>query len=355
MPGPSGGRSASSTRNDRRKSLVPPPAAKDEIVAKGGRAHRTLPLGSVRTNERSPKSSHPPPPRPDARPSVAFIGLGAMGRPMAVRLVALGFPVRIFNRTRSVTKSMVGATVCNTPGECARGAQIVITMLSDAEALHSVLEGPFGILSTIADERQKPRAVVMDMSTIGRAAAVAIGKRVEQHGARFVDAPVSGSVVPAGKGELVALVGGTIRSVERVRPVLEGLCKKVIHAGGIGAGQTLKVVLNGLGAHHLVGFTSMLALGERAGLARDVVLEAFTNGAFATPSYVGKRDKLLARDYSAEFSLALALKDIALNLALQDELRYRLPVLRAILEDVQRGVFSGLGEQDLFALEKQYR
>ncbi len=320
-----------------------------------GKHVRTLPLGSVRADRERPKSSAPPPPAPGARPSVAFIGLGAMGRPMAVRLIALGFPVRIYNRSKSVTKTLIGGTVCNTPGECARGAEIVITMLSDADALHSVLEGPYGVLATLADERRKPRAVVMDMSTIGNAAAVAIGRRVEQHGARFVDAPVSGSVAPAGKGELVALVGGTIRSVERVRPVLDGLCKKVIHAGGIGMGQTLKVVLNGLGAHHLVGFTSMLALGERAGLARDVVLEAFTTGAFATPSYIGKRDKLLARDYTPEFSLNLALKDCSLNLALQDELKFRLPVLRAIVEDVQRGVFEGLGELDLFALEKHYK
>ena len=79
-------------------------------------------------------------------------------------------------------------------------------------------------------------------------------------------------------------------------------------------------MLNGIGAHHLVAFTSMLALGERAGLARDVLLDAFTTGAFATPSYVGKRDKLLARDFTPDFALALALKDCALNAALQEEL-----------------------------------
>jgi 3-hydroxyisobutyrate dehydrogenase len=227
-------------------------------------------------------------------------------------------------------------------------------MLSDAASLQAVLEGPHGVLATYAAERRSPRPVIIDMSTIGRAAAVKIGFRVEQNGARFVDAPVSGSVQPAGKGELVALVGGGVRSVERVRPVLEALCRKVIHAGPVGQGQALKVVLNGVGAHHLVGFTSMLALGERAGLARDVLLDAFTTGAFATPSYIGKRNKLLARDYTPEFSLALALKDVALNVALQHECQVALPVLRAIVSDLERGVSNGLGELDLFALEKQY-
>ena len=165
-------------------------------------------------------------------------------------------------------------------------------MLSDAEALATVLEGRDGVLATFLREKRKPRPVLVDMSTIGRGAAIAAGRRAEEHGARFVDAPVSGSVRPAGAGELIALVGGTVRSVERVRPVLAVLCKKIIHAGGVGQGQALKVVLNGVGAHHLVAFTSMLALGERAGLARDVLLDAFTTGAFATPSYVGKREKL---------------------------------------------------------------
>jgi 3-hydroxyisobutyrate dehydrogenase-like beta-hydroxyacid dehydrogenase len=293
------------------------------------------------------------------RPSigtVAFLGLGAMGRPMAARLLEQGVAVRVWNRSRGPEKALarLGATATSTPRECALGADIVITMLSDAEALASVLEGQDGVLAAFASERRKPRPVLMDMSTIGRKAAVAVGLRADAHGARFVDAPVSGSVRPAGRGELVALVGGTVRSVERVRPVLALLCRKLIHAGGVGQGQALKVVLNGVGAHHLVAFTSMLALGERGGLARDIVLDAFTTGAFASPSYVGKRDKVLARDFSPDFSLALALKDCALNRDLQEELGVTLPVHRAILEDIEQGVNAGLGELDLFALEKHY-
>ena len=296
--------------------------------------------------------------RPSATTSrtVAFLGLGGMGRPMAARLVEAGLPVRVWNRTRGPEKALakLGATPASTPRECAEGADVVITMLSDAEALASVLEGRDGVLATFANEHRNPRPVLVDMSTIGRKAAIAVGRRAEAHGARFVDAPVSGSVRPAGRGELLALVGGTIRSVERIRPILEVLCKKLIHAGGVGQGQALKIVLNGVGAHHLVAFTSMLALGERSGLARDILLDAFTTGAFASPSYVGKRDKVLARDFTPDFSLALALKDCALNRALQEELGVVLPVHRAIFEDIASGVKEGLGELDLFALEKHY-
>jgi 3-hydroxyisobutyrate dehydrogenase-like beta-hydroxyacid dehydrogenase len=291
-----------------------------------------------------------------AAATIAFIGLGAMGRPMAARLVEAGHEVSVFNRTRGPERVLakLGAAVFPTPRECAHGADVVITMLSDAEALASVLEGPNGVLAAFASERRKPRPVLVDMSTIGRQAAIAAGRRAEEHGARFVDAPVSGSVKPAGTGDLLALVGGTIQSVERVRPVLGVLCKRLIHAGGVGQGQALKVVLNGIGAHHFVAFASMIALGERAGLARDVLLDAFTNGAFATPSYIGKRDKLLARNYAADFALALALKDCQLNEALQAEVGLSLPVHHAILRDVGAGVKAGLGEQDLFGLEQYY-
>ena len=275
---------------------------------------------------------------------------------MAARLVQAGFTVRVYNRSRGPERPLVklGATACATPRECATGADFIITMLSDAEALATVLEGTDGVLAQLASERRKPRPVLVDMSTIGRSAAIAASRRVEAHGARFVDAPVSGSVKPAGTGDLLALVGGAVRSVERVRPVLSVLCKKVIHAGGIGQGQALKVVLNGIGAHHLVAFTSMLALGEGAGLARDVLLDAFTTGAFATPSYLGKRDKVLARDYAPDFALELALKDCELNVALQDEVGLTLPVHRAIVSDVAAGVREGNGALDLFSLEKHY-
>jgi 3-hydroxyisobutyrate dehydrogenase len=294
--------------------------------------------------------------RNERNATVAFLGLGAMGRPMARRLVASGFEVRVYNRTPTAATGLtkLGARPFTTPRECALGADVVVTMLSDAEALATVLEGRQGVLAAFAEERRSPRPVLLDMSTVGRAAAVAAARRVVVHGARFVDAPVSGSVGPAETGDLVALVGGSLKSVERVRPVLDALCKRVIHAGNVGQGQALKVVLNGVGAHHLVAFTSMLALGERAGLARDILLDAFTTGAFATPSYVGKRSKLLSRDYAPEFALALAMKDCTLNVDLQEEVGMSLPVQRAIVEDVAAGVAEGLGELDLFALERHY-
>jgi 3-hydroxyisobutyrate dehydrogenase-like beta-hydroxyacid dehydrogenase len=161
-------------------------------------------------------------------------------------------------------------------------------------------------------------------------------------------------VAPATRGELVAMVGGAKKDVRDAEPVLRAMCKRQILAGGVGQGQTLKVLLNGIGAHHFVAFGSMLALGERAGLSRETIVDAFTSGAFASPSYIGKRAKVLARDYAPEFSLALALKDAKLNIELQDEVGLRLDVLRTIARTLQSAVRGGLGEQDLYAIEKWF-
>ena len=274
-----------------------------------------------------------------------------MGAPMAANLVRNGFLVRIWNRTPGpiATLDELGASKAATPAECVRGAAAVITMLSDKAALDAVLGGDFGILAGLGK-----RAVVVDMSTIGKSAALQVAGLVEAAGGRFVDAPVSGSVKPATKGELLALVGGRVKDVAKVEPVLLAMCARILYAGDVGQGQALKVVLNGLGAHHLVAFTSMLVLGERAGLRRETLVEAFTTGAFATPSYIGKRAKVLARDFSPEFSLSLALKDCAANVELQRDVGLTLPVHRECMRELEEAVREGLGEEDLFALEKHF-
>ena len=275
---------------------------------------------------------------------IAFLGLGAMGHPMAERLVERGFDVRVWNRT---PRTVAGAATFETAGACVAGTSVVVTMLANADVVEAVLDDT--VLAALGTS-----SVVVDMSTSGRAGALRTARRVEAHGCRFVDAPVSGTVQPARRGELVGLVGGAPEDIARVQPLLDALCCKVLRAGAVGQGQALKVVVNGIGAHHLVALASMLALGERAGLERDVILDAATSGAFASPSYIGKRAKLLARDWTPEFTLALARKDVALNVELQEECALTLPVLRVIAAEIERGVAGGLGELDLFALEQQY-
>jgi len=277
---------------------------------------------------------------------VAFIGLGAMGSRMATRLAAHGMSLSVWNRSAVRLRAGDSLAVAESPREAARGARFVVTMVADAPALTAVARGPRGILAGL--ERG---ATWIDMSTVGRPIVLSMSAAAKRRGARFVDAPVSGTLGPAERGELVAFVGGDVR---RAEPILRVLCRRTIHAGAVGQGQALKVVVNGLGAHHLVAFATMLAVAERAGLRRRVVLEAFTTGAFASPSYVGKKSKVLARRYDPEFTLALTLKDVRLATAMARAVGMSVPVLARVAREISRGVDAGLGDRDLFALESMY-
>ena len=255
--------------------------------------------------------------------NVAFLGLGVMGVPMATRLCQ-SFSTSVWNRT---PKTIPSATVSKTPRECVQNADVVVTMLADAHALEDVLAGENGALAGL-----KKGAVLVEMSTSGRRAAISIAERVKKMGASFIDAPVSGTVGPAERGELLAFLGGSKEDIAKAQPVLDRMCNRFLHIGGIGQGQAMKVALNGLGAHHLIAFTSMLALAERAGRERF--------------------DGRLARDWTPQFSLDLTRKDLELNLELQDDVGLVLPVTRAIEKTIAEGIDRGLGEKDLFALEE---
>jgi len=206
-----------------------------------------------------------------------------MSAPMATNIAKKGFPLTIWNRSqdRSAALSALGVKLGGSPRECVQGARVIVLMLADEAAVIDVLERADGALVGVEKD-----AVIVDMSTIGRAGALKAAELAKAAGARFVDAPVVGSVAFAERGELVALVGGKLNDVSRAQPVIQATSKKIIHAGDVGQGQALKVVLNGLGSHHVAAFTSMLVLGERAGIARRVIIDAFSSGSFASPSYL---------------------------------------------------------------------
>jgi 3-hydroxyisobutyrate dehydrogenase len=268
---------------------------------------------------------------------VTLLGLGAMGRAMQSRLDEGGADVRGWRRGQ--TSPTLADVVAH--------ADVILIMVSDDVALLSVID--------LAIVHARPGTLFVDMGTSGVAAAIDAAARTSRAGHRFLDVPVSGTVGPARQGALLGFAGGDVADLARAKPVLDLLCRRVIHAGAVGQGQALKVVLNGVGAHHLVAFASMLALGERAGLSRESIVDAFTDGAFASPSYVGKKPRVLERRYDApEFSLRLTKKDIRLARDLAARTQATLPALDAIANEIERGIEAGLGEEDLFALEKAY-
>jgi|SoiMethySBSTD1v2_1073268.scaffolds.fasta_scaffold20531_6 3-hydroxyisobutyrate dehydrogenase len=285
-------------------------------------------------------------------PRVAFLGLGTMGLPMALRLARRGFVLRVWNRSSDRMRPLLeaGAVGASTPREAASEADVVITMLTGGEVVAEVLFGSEGAASAGAAGK-----LFVDMSTTGPRAANELAARLGAAGARFVDAPVSGSRQPAEAGELLVLAGGAASDLAELSPIFEVIAKRVITAGPVGAGQRLKVVLNGLGCQHLLAFASMLRLGERAGLERAVLLDAFTAGAFASPAYAAKRERVLERRYGdPDFVLELVLRDAVLCAELQREHGLMLATHWAAHSEVRRAVGAGLGADDLFGVERLY-
>jgi 3-hydroxyisobutyrate dehydrogenase-like beta-hydroxyacid dehydrogenase len=271
---------------------------------------------------------------------VAFLGLGTMGAPMASNVLSRGHTLAVWNRSPGRAESLVerGARLASSPADAVRGAEVVILMLSDPPAVRQVV-------ADVLDPLERG-ALVIDMSTVDTATALAVDKEVRARGGRFLDAPVSGTKKPAIDGRLVIMAGGDPADVERARPVLEAM-GRVVHVGAVGQGMSMKLVLNGLGAHMMTGFAAMMVLGQRLGLDARVMLEVIGAGAFSSPLYATKGARILARDFSPDFTLALMHKDQELVLQTASSLGYEMPTLAAIADVLAEAMAAGFGDGDL--------
>jgi 3-hydroxyisobutyrate dehydrogenase/2-hydroxy-3-oxopropionate reductase len=283
--------------------------------------------------------------------TVAVLGTGRMGGAMVGTLRRAGFDVVVWNRDGAkadVVATAHGARVAVTAAEAASAADVVITSLADDEAVERV----------VADlvEGLRPGTVVLEMSTIAPATVRRIAPRILTTGAAFLDAPVSGSVPTVESGQLVIMVGGDEAALERVRPVLDALAKKVVHLGGLGTGATTKLAVNAL-IHGLgVALSEALVLAERAGVERTAAYEVFASGAAGAPFVQYKRPAFeRPGETPITFSLDLVAKDLDLILALADEVGAQMPQARTNREEVGEAIRAGLGERDLSTLAEHLR
>jgi 3-hydroxyisobutyrate dehydrogenase len=172
---------------------------------------------------------------------VGLAGLGRMGSAMAERLIEVGRPLVVWNRSSGKTEALAaqGAWVADTPAALAREAQVIITMLTDAKAQDAVYRGEDGLL-----EADLAGRLVIEMSTVRPEDQVALAQAVTSRGGAFVECPVGGTTMPARAGKLIGLVGGEAADVERARPILDQLCRRVEHVGPVGAGASMKLAIN---------------------------------------------------------------------------------------------------------------
>ncbi len=275
---------------------------------------------------------------------IAFLGLGQMGTPLATRLVHASHDVTVWNRTPEKTAPLVaqGATAASSPAEAAVGAEVVITMRTNAEALEEVLFGPEGLASALS-----PGQLFMDMSTIGRSAFLSLASRLRE-GVAAVDAPVRGSVPEATAGKLQVFVGASDHDFAVLRPILETL-GEVRHVGEPGSGAAMKLVVNLTLGVTMVVFGEALALAAALELDRHAVLDVLAKSPIG-PAVAAKRDNVEADRYPPAFKLRHALKDMRLIAEVADPAGIDLLVADAARESMEHAMERGAGDLDFSAV-----
>jgi 3-hydroxyisobutyrate dehydrogenase len=284
---------------------------------------------------------------------VAVLGIGAMGHGMATSALRAGIPTIVWNREPEATRDLagLGAEVAATAADAARRAAIVVTMVTDTAAVMSIARDQ-GMLAALA-----PGSIWVQMSTIGVAGIERVGALVdgERPEVTLVDAPVSGSKDPAAQGQLTIFASGPDEARSRLAPLFDALGQRTIWVGAVGAGSRLKVVNNTWLAFASEAVAASVALAHRLGLETDTLVDALGGGPLVSPWQAAKLQRIAKGEFSAQFALSLALKDV--HLALQAGEDDRFAVLGCLADEWQHVVDAGLGDQDLTvvtrALEQQ--
>ncbi len=282
---------------------------------------------------------------------VAFLGLGAMGAEMARNLMAAGFDLRAWNRTAAKAQAVAGGTdasritVCRTPAEAAEGAAFVVSMVADDLATREVMLGADGVVTHGAKG-----LVVIDSSTNTPAMARAVAPAAHARGIAYLDAPVSGSIAQAKGRELVFMVGGDAAALAKAQPLLDAMGRMTRHMGGPGSGATIKLVNNMLSGTMSAALAESLAVAEAAGLDPKATLEILGEGATGSRLLKGKIPKMMGRDFSPQFQLALMEKDLRYFLSLAQDLDRPAPIASVVRSQYQAARRAELGKLDVAAL-----
>jgi 3-hydroxyisobutyrate dehydrogenase len=280
--------------------------------------------------------------------NIGIIGTGRMGAAIGQRLLDGGHALKVWNRSVDKTAALRerGAKVMTSPAELAKQSELIISILTDAEAIDSAYGGPSGVLSVPLDGK-----LFIEMSTVRPATQIALSAKISALGGAIIDCPVGGTVGPARDGKLLGLVGGKDADVARARPVLEQICRRVEHVGGAGAGASLKLAIN------LPLLVFWQSFGEALSLAAPLDIDpvrlmdifADTSGA---PNMLKIRGAALAEALagkppgSAHFNVDSIRKDMRTMQEEAHALGYEVPVTSAALQCFDRAAQAGLGDAD---------
>jgi 3-hydroxyisobutyrate dehydrogenase len=274
---------------------------------------------------------------------VAVLGAGStMGLPMARNIARSGMKVRGWNRTIEKASSLEddGVQVCDTPRDAAAGANVILTMLADGDAVIDAVEH--------AIDEASDNVLWLQMSTIGEAATDRCAEVAQSHSLTLIDAPVLGTKQPAEDGKLVVLASGPADARPRVQPIFDAVGQKTIWVGEAGAGTRLKMVANSWVLTVTEGTAETIALAEGLGLDPQLFLDAVEGGALDLPYLRMKGKAIIGRDFEASFRLRLAAKDARLIEESAQRHRIDVPLFSTIRRRLAEGAKEH-GDKDFCA------
>ena len=274
---------------------------------------------------------------------LGWIGLGNMGNPMVMNLLKAGFEVMVFNRTKGKEAPLIqaGATAAQHAIELMAKCDVIITMLSNDDAVKEVFEGTHGLLS-----KQNSGKLIINMSTVSPETSRYLAKKCSDQEVQFIDAPVSGSVKPAQDGTLVILVGSTTTNFELAKPIFDVLGKVAIHVGDAGVASSAKLAINYLLGLNLQGLAETVLFAESNGVSKEDMLQIINAGACGNGITTIKTTSILNDSYPAAF----ALKHLVKDLRLAKEAGLDSPLIHPLYDSYATAEKEGSVDQDVMAI-----
>jgi len=278
---------------------------------------------------------------------IGFIGLGIMGRPMALNLKRSGFELYVHARRAESMNPLAtaGAIACANPSEVARQADVIFTMVSDTPDVEQVILGERGVLEGV-----RAGSLVVDMSTISPSATRAMADRLGEQGVDMLDAPVSGGEAGAVNGTLSIMVGGSEEAFARAKPLFEVMGKNVVHVGTSGAGQVCKSCNQVVIANTIAGVGEAILLARASGVDPAKVREALLGGFAGSKVLEVHGQRMIDGNYEPGFKARLHQKDMRIVMESAHELGLSLPGAAVVAQHINALMGRGLGELDSSAI-----
>src|SRR5437868_1206031 len=279
--------------------------------------------------------------------NIGFIGLGIMGSRMAANLQKHGNSLVVFNRTRAKAEPLLGpcGTFSDSPEKLAEQVDVLFTMLAHPDAVEQAALGDDGFLNHL-----RPNALWIDCSSVNPSFSKKMATEAARREVHFVDAPVTGSAVPAAEAKLTFWVGAPPDDLETIRPLLLCMGNKIVHTGGHGAGTSMKMVVNLLLGTGMAAFAEAMALGEGLGLSSKMLFDSLLGTPAVAPFLTAKREKIESGNYEAEFPLRWMQKDMHLASVSAYESGVAIPLTNVTKEIYRFAMRGGHDTEDFSAI-----